>query len=122
MEILKLVGLEREKDVLGRNLPHGPQKLLTMARALAIKPKLLLLDEPVGGMHYDEVNHTMAAIESVRDSGTAIVIVEHNMRIMRICDRIVVINFGLKIAEGTYKEIRNHDRVMKAYFGDTHVA
>jgi branched-chain amino acid transport system ATP-binding protein len=121
MEILRLVGLEREKDILGKNLPHGPQKLLTMARALAVRPKLLLLDEPVGGMHFDEVNHTISAIERVRAQGTTIVLVEHNMRLMRFCDRIVVINFGEKIAEGTYEDVRNHEVVMRAYFGHEHV-
>ncbi len=121
-EILSLVGLEHEKDVLGKNLPQGPQKLLTMARALAIRPKLLLLDEPVGGMHFDEVNHAISAIKRVRDQGTTIVLVEHNMRLMRLCDRIVVVNFGVKIAEGTYDEIRGHEQVTRAYFGAEHVA
>jgi len=122
MEILRLVGLEREKDVLGKNLPHGPQKLLTMARALAIRPKLLLLDEPIGGMHFDEVNQAISAIERIRSQGTTIVLVEHNMRLMRLCERIVVIDFGEKIAEGTYEEIRNHPQVMRAYFGHEHTA
>jgi branched-chain amino acid transport system ATP-binding protein len=122
MDILRLVGLEREKDVLGKNLPHGPQKLLTMARALAVRPKLLLLDEPVGGMHFDEVNHAISAIERVRARGTTIVLVEHNMRLMRFCERIVVINFGVKIAEGAYEDVRNHEQVMKAYFGQEHAA
>ena len=122
MEILRLVGLEREKDVLGKNLPHGPQKLLTMARALAIRPKLLLLDEPVGGMHFDEVNHAISAIKRIRSQGTTIMLVEHNMRLMRLCERIVVMEFGVKIAEGTYEEVKNHDQVMKAYFGQEYVA
>lgn len=117
MEILQLVGLENEKDVLGKNLPHGPQKLLTMARALAVRPKLLLLDEPVGGMHYDEVDHAIEAVQKIRAKGTTVVMIEHNMRLMRLCDRIVVIEFGIKIAEGTYEEVKNHEKVMRAYFG-----
>jgi branched-chain amino acid transport system ATP-binding protein len=119
MEILKLVDLEREKDILGKNLPQGPQKLLTMARALAVRPKLLLLDEPVGGMHYDEVNRAISAIERIRSQGATIMLVEHNMRLMRLCERIVVINFGVKIAEGAYEEVKNHEQVVRAYFGRT---
>lgn len=122
MEILRLVGLEREKEILGKNLPHGPQKLLTMARALAVRPKLLLLDEPIGGMRFDEVNHAISAIERIRSQGTTIVLVEHNMRLMRLCERIVVIDFGEKIAEGTYEEVKNHPQVMRAYFGQEHAA
>jgi branched-chain amino acid transport system ATP-binding protein len=122
MEILRLVGLEREKDILGKNLPHGPQKLLTMARALAIRPKLLLLDEPIGGMHFDEVNRAISAIERIRSQGTTIVLVEHNMRLMRLCERIVVMDFGEKIAEGTYEEVKNHEQVMRAYFGHEYAA
>ena len=122
MEILRLVGLEREKDVLGKNLPHGPQKLLTMARALAIRPKLLLLDEPIGGMHFDEVKQAISAIERIRAQGTTVVLVEHNMRLMRLCEKIVVIDFGEKIAEGTYEQIKSHPQVMRAYFGHEHAA
>jgi len=121
-EILRLVGLEKEKDILGRNLPHGPQKLLTMARALAIRPKLLLLDEPIGGMTLDEVNRAISVIERIRSKGTTIVLVEHNMRLMRFCERIVVVNFGEKIAEGTYEEIKRHKEVMRAYFGHEPIA
>jgi len=122
MDILKLVGLEKEKDNLGKNLPHGHQKLLTMARALAIRPKLLLLDEPVGGMYFDEVNLAISVIERIRSQGTTIVIVEHNMRLMHLCKRVIVVNFGKKIAEGTFDEVRQHKEVMKAYFGHEYAA
>ncbi|MBI4776184.1 MAG: ABC transporter ATP-binding protein [Deltaproteobacteria bacterium] len=116
-EILHLVGLEKVKDVLGRNLPHGYQKLLTMARALAIKPKLLLLDEPIAGMNLEEVNYAMSVIKKIRSQGVTILLVEHNMRVMTLCDRVVVINFGNKIAEGSMEEVRENQEVMKAYFG-----
>ena len=87
-----------------------------------MRPKLLLLDEPIGGMHFDEVNRAIAAIERIRSQGTTIVLVEHNMRLMRLCGRVVVINFGEKIAEGTYEEVKSHPQVMRAYFGQEHVA
>jgi branched-chain amino acid transport system ATP-binding protein len=122
MDILKLVGLEKVKDVLGKNLPHGYQKLLTMARALAIKPKLLLLDEPTGGMYFDEMKLAISVIEKIRSQGTAIMLVEHNMEIMKLCERLTVVNFGRKIAEGSIDEVRQHKEVMKAYFGHEYTA
>ena len=121
-EILRFMGLEEVKDTLGRNLPHGYQKLLTIARALAIKPKLLLLDEPVGGMSLQESNFAMSVIEKIRSQGKTILLVEHNMRIMNLCDRVVVINFGNKIAEGSMEEVRQNKDVIQAYFGAEYVA
>ncbi len=116
-EILHLVGLENVRHVLGKNLPHGHQKLLTMARALAIKPQILLLDEPIGGMSLEEVKYAMTVIEKIRSQGITILLVEHNMRIMALCDRVIVISFGNKIAEGSMEEVRQNKEVMKAYFG-----
>jgi branched-chain amino acid transport system ATP-binding protein len=121
-EILQFVGLEEVKDTLGRNLPHGYQKLLTMARALAIKPKLLLLDEPVAGMSLEEINFAMSVIEKIRSQGITILLVEHNMKIMSLCDRVIVINFGNKIAEGSMEEVRQNKDVIRAYFGTEYVA
>ena len=117
MEILKLVGLDRIKDELARNLPHGYQKMLGIARALAVQPKLLLLDEPIAGMNPDEIEFTMSGIKKTQQQGTTIVVVEHNMRIMNLCDRVVVINFGQKIAEGLPAEVRKNKEVIQAYFG-----
>lgn len=117
MEILKLVGLEKVGNELAKNLPHGFQKMLSIARALAVKPKLLLLDEPIDGMNPDEIDFTMAGIKKTNQQGTTIVVVEHNMQIMDLCDRVVVINFGQKIAEGTPDEIRRNQEVIQAYFG-----
>ncbi len=121
-EILRFVGLEEVKDILGRNLPHGYQKLLTMARALAIRPKLLLLDEPVAGMSLEESNFAMSVIEKIRSQGVTILLVEHNMRIMNLCDRVFVINFGNKIAEGSMEDVRQNRDVIQAYFGTEYVA
>jgi branched-chain amino acid transport system ATP-binding protein len=121
-EILHLVGLEGVKYVHGRNLPHGYQKLLTMARALAIKPKLLLLDEPIAGMSLEEINYAMSVIKKIRAQGVTILLVEHNMRIMTLCDRVIVINFGHKVAEGSMEEVRRNPEVIKAYFGSEDAA
>jgi branched-chain amino acid transport system ATP-binding protein len=121
-EILQFVGLEEVGDTLGRNLPHGYQKLLTMARALAIKPRLLLLDEPVAGMSLGEINFAMSVIEKIRSQGITILLVEHNMKIMNLCDRVIVINFGNKIAEGSMEEVRQNKDVIQAYFGTEYVA
>jgi len=88
LEILQLVGLEKVKDELAKNLPHGYQKMLGMARALAVKPKLLLLDEPIAGMNPDEIDFTMTAIRKTQQQGVTFVVVEHNMRVMDLCDRV----------------------------------
>lgn len=122
LEILHLVGLDEVKDELAKNLPHGYQKMLGLARALAVKPKLLLLDEPLGGMNPEEIEFTMTAIRKTQQQGVSVVLVEHNMRIMELCDRVIVINFGHKIAEGTPEEVRENKEVIQAYFGGEHVA
>jgi branched-chain amino acid transport system ATP-binding protein len=122
LEILKLVGLYAVKDELAKYLPHGYQKMLGMARALAVKPKLLLLDEPLGGMSPYEINFTMAAIEKIRQQGVTVLLVEHNMQIMDLCARVTVINFGKKIAEGSTKEVRENKQVIEAYFRVQHTA
>ena len=120
--ILRLVGLDKVKDELAKNLPHGYQKMLGMARALATKPKLLLLDEPLAGMNPDEIDFTMKAIRKTQQEGVTFVVVEHNMRIMDLCDRVVVINFGHKIAEGSPQEVRKNEDVIRAYFGGEYAA
>jgi len=122
MEILKLVGIEHVKDELARNLPHGYQKMLGVARALATRPRLLLLDEPLGGMNPSEIDFTLGSIRKGRDEGITFLIVEHNMQILDLCDRVVVINFGQKICEGPPHEVREDERVIRAYFGGEHVA
>ncbi len=117
LEILELLGLNGVKDELAKNLPQGYQKMLGIARALATHPKLLLLDEPLGGMSRGEIEFTMKIIKKIRDSGITILLVEHNMEIMDIVDRICVINFGRKIATGTIEELREDKEVIEAYFG-----
>jgi branched-chain amino acid transport system ATP-binding protein len=122
LEILQLVGLEKVKDDLARNLPHGYQKMLGVARALATKPKLLLLDEPLGGMNPSEIEFSLKAIGKMHGQGITILIVEHNMQILDLCSRVVVINFGQKICEGLPREVRENKDVISAYFGGEHAA
>jgi branched-chain amino acid transport system ATP-binding protein len=119
---LQLVGLDKVRDELAKNLPHGYQKVLGVARALAVKPKLLLLDEPIAGMTLEEISFALGAFEKMRSQGMTILLVEHNMGIMSLCDRIIVLNFGHKIAEGLPEEVRQNEDVVQAYFGSEHVA
>ena len=120
---LHLVGLEGAKDELARNLPHGHQRVLDLAAALAVKPKLLLLDEPLGGMGQEEIDLALDAIRKVRARGTSILLVEHNVPVvMGLCDRIVVINYGRKIAEGAPHEVKKNKEVISAYFGGEYAA
>jgi branched-chain amino acid transport system ATP-binding protein len=120
--VLQMVGLYKVRDQLAKNLPHGHQKVLGVARALAVKPKLLLLDEPIAGMTHDEIVFFLEVLEKIRSQGMTILMVEHNMEIMNVCDRIVVLNFGIKIAEGVPEEVRKNEEVIQAYFGSEHVA
>jgi branched-chain amino acid transport system ATP-binding protein len=122
MAILQLVGLDGAKDELAKNLPHGYQKVLGVARALAVKPKLLLLDEPIAGMTQGEIDFSLGVFEKMRAQGMTILLVEHNMGIMNLCDRIIVLNFGHKIAEGSSEEVRQDEDVIQAYFGSEHAA
>lgn len=122
LEILKLVGLHNIRDELAKNLPHGHQKMLGIARALAVKPRLLLLDEPLGGMNPDEIDYTLEAIRKTQKQDVTIMLVEHNMRILELCQRVYVINFGQNIAEGFPDEIRNNKEVIRAYFGGDEIA
>jgi len=116
-EIIDSLRLTPMRDELAKNLPHGYQKLLGVARALATRPKLLMLDEPLGGMNPEEIHFTIDAIKNMRDAGITILVVEHNMQILTICDRVIVISFGEKICEGTPETVRNDEDVIKTYFG-----
>ncbi len=118
LKILDYFGLHAFKDDLAKNLPHGHQRALGMAIALAAKPKLLLLDEPFTGMNPQETETAVRMIQGIRDRGIAVILVEHDMRaVMEISDRIVVINFGKKIAEGNPREIQRNEEVITAYLG-----
>jgi branched-chain amino acid transport system ATP-binding protein len=122
LEILNLLGLEQVKNELGKHLPHGHRLILGIARALAVKPKLLLLDEPTRGMSLEEIDLALGAIERVCQEGVTIVLVEHNMEVIDFCDRVIVMNFGKKIAEGPVEQVRKNEEVIKAYLGSAHAA
>lgn len=117
--LLELVGLSGKAGELAVNLSHGNQRLLCMAVAMASDPELLLLDEPVTGMNVKEVSEMMSIIKMLREKrGITIILVEHNMKaVMNLCDRISVISYGSKIAEGTPDEITQNHQVIEAYLG-----
>lgn len=116
-EILEFLGLSHMRNELAKNLPHGYQKILGVARALATKPRLIMLDEPLGGMNPEEIAFSIDAIAKMRDQGITVLVVEHNMQVLSILDRVTVISFGEKIFEGTPEEVREDKTVIETYFG-----
>lgn len=119
METLHFTGLGDDKDVISRGLPLGKRKKLEIARALATQPELLLLDESFAGLNHSELNESIEIIKNIKARGITIMIIEHHMKvIMSISDRIVVINYGQKIAEGSPQEIRHNPLVVEAYLGE----
>jgi branched-chain amino acid transport system ATP-binding protein len=117
-ELVHFVGLDSLIDSPSSALPHGHKRVLSIAIALAANPKLLLLDEPFSGMNSEEVAHAMGVITRISEKGTSILLIEHNMKAaMKLCKRLVVINFGKKIAEGTPGEIKADPEVIHAYLG-----
>jgi len=123
LELLKFVGLENKKDVPARNLNLFERKVLEMARSLATKPRLLLLDEPVSGLTSTEIEEATKTIRRIRDElGITVFWVEHVMKAIKgTVERIIVMNYGEKIAEGTFEEISNNEKVIDAYLGEKYL-
>ena len=120
MDLLEIFHLEGEANEVAKNLPYGKQRRLEIARALATEPKLLLLDEPAAGMNPQETHELMEMIRWIRDKfDLSILLIEHDMGlVMGVCERIYVLEYGMKIAEGTPEEIKHNSRVIEAYLGE----
>ena len=123
LEVLDFLGLENKKDIVSKSLTLPERKKLELARALATKPKLLLLDEVMAGLRPSEVTEMLPIIRKINETGVTIVIVEHIMQaIMNLSEKIYVVNFGKKIAEGDPHDVVADEEVIKAYLGDEYVA
>jgi branched-chain amino acid transport system ATP-binding protein len=117
-EMLAFVGLEKNAEDYARNLPYGSQRRLEIARALASRPKLLMLDEPAAGFNPQEKNQLMELIQRIRSGGVTVFLIEHDMKlVMQISERIAVLDYGEKIAEGPPQKVRSDQRVVEAYLG-----
>jgi len=117
-ELLEFTGLFQYRNELAKNLPYGRQKIVEIARALMARPKLLLLDEPAAGLNGSEKGNLMTLLRKIRDSGVSILLIEHEMAMVEaLSDHVFVLNYGRKISQGTFAEIKNDSAVVEAYLG-----